>query len=336
MKHNNKLLFGAAIATVLSLGACTAKHEHEVGVANLPGEAVATVNGVKIVQLQVEDYINYRNTTGHPAVEPLEELINMELLRQAAIKAKLEQRDIVKAAVARASSDALANALVQAKLSEEISDAKLKIEYDKQVKEINDNKSDFEYNSSHILLEKRQQAEDIIEQLNKGGDFSKLAIENSVGPSAPNGGALGWAGSQTYVKEFAAALKELEVGKFTQQPVKTQFGYHVVKLLDKRAAQPVEIPEFEMIKSRLKQMVQQRDMIDFIGELRKNAKIDIADAVADAKQEADEQQQQLEKAVDELEEQAEREIEQASDEMDEQATQEIEQATDELEKAQQE
>lgn len=269
LKHT--LLMTAIAGSALSLSAC---NDAEQGRAKLSGETVATVNGVQIKKIQLDDYIEFRQKVGQPSVDPLEEVINMELLRQEAVKHNLHKDEAVRAAMARAASDALANALVQQKMEEDVKDEDLKAEYDKQITEYKATASPFEYESSHILVKTEEEAKDIIAKLKKGSDFAKLAKAKSTGPSGPKGGSLGWASSDTFVPPFAEALKTLEKGKFTETPVKTQFGYHVVKLNDKREAKQPELPSFEMVKNQLKKMKQQESMIQFMETLREEAKVE--------------------------------------------------------------
>jgi peptidyl-prolyl cis-trans isomerase C len=110
-----------------------------------------------------------------------------------------------------------------------------------------------EFNASHILVESENEALNILNLLKAGSDFSKLAQEKSTGPSGPNGGQLGWFGPGQMVPEFEAAVLVLEIGSISQ-PVKTQFGWHLVKLNDRRVKAP---PTFEEMKPELVQQLSQ-------------------------------------------------------------------------------
>ena len=110
-----------------------------------------------------------------------------------------------------------------------------------------------EFNASHILVESEKEALDILNSLKAGSDFSKLAQEKSTGPSGPNGGQLGWFGPGQMVPEFEAAVLVLEIGGISQ-PVKTQFGWHLVKLNDRRVK---ALPTFEEMKPELVQQLSQ-------------------------------------------------------------------------------
>ena len=110
-----------------------------------------------------------------------------------------------------------------------------------------------EFNASHILVESEKEALNILNSLKAGSDFSKLAQEKSTGPSGPNGGQLGWFGPGQMVPEFEAAVLVLEIGSISQ-PVKTQFGWHLVKLNDRRVK---ALPTFEEMKPELVQQLSQ-------------------------------------------------------------------------------
>jgi peptidyl-prolyl cis-trans isomerase C len=113
--------------------------------------------------------------------------------------------------------------------------------------------------------------------LKDGGDFAALAKEKSTGPSGPNGGDLGWFQAASMVPEFAAALKGMKKGESSQSPVKTQFGWHVIKLEDSRKK---EAPTFEASKDRLKTIVANKAVQDYLKSLRESAKIDIKEGAA--------------------------------------------------------
>ncbi len=156
---------------------------------------------------------------------------------------------------------------VNALIEENLTDEAIQAAYDAKY-------ADFEgadeFNASHILVETEDEAKDIKGQLDDGADFAELAKEHSTGPSGPNGGELGWFGSGQMVPEFEAAVISLEKGQVSE-PVKTQFGWHVVTLNDKRKS---EAPALEQVRAELAQTLQQ-DMIQAqIDELTQKAEID--------------------------------------------------------------
>jgi len=149
-----------------------------------------------------------------------------------------------------------------------VTDAEVKAEYDKFAA-ANAGK---EYRARHILVEKEDEAKSIIAQLKKGAKFDVIAKKQSKDPgSGANGGDLDWAASSNYVKEFADALTTLGKGKTTETPVKTQFGYHIIRLEDVRDAQ---LPKFDDVKPQIAQQLQQQKMSKFQEDLRAKAKVE--------------------------------------------------------------
>ena len=127
-----------------------------------------------------------------------------------------------------------------------------------------------EYNARHILVDKEDEAKAIIAKLKAGDKFEELAKQSKDPGSAANGGSLDWAPAANYVKPFGDALMTLKKGEFTETPVKTQFGYHVIKLEDVRDA---KVPPLEEVKPRIVQNLQQKQFLAFQEKLRKKAKI---------------------------------------------------------------
>jgi peptidyl-prolyl cis-trans isomerase C len=149
-----------------------------------------------------------------------------------------------------------------------VSDAEVQAEYDK----FKAQSSGTEYKARHILVEKEDDAKALIAQLKAGGNFAELAKKNSKDPgSAPNGGDLDFASPSSYVPEFSQALVALKKGEYTQTPVKTQFGYHIIMLEDTRAAQ---FPPLADVKPQIVQRLTQQKATAFRDELRAKAKTD--------------------------------------------------------------
>lgn len=147
-------------------------------------------------------------------------------------------------------------------------DDEARAEYDK----FKAGKGDKEFRARHILVETEDQAKDLIAQLNKGAKFDDLARKFSKDPgSAENGGDLDWANPDNYVPEFSKALAQLEKGKYTAEPVKSQFGFHIIQLEDVRSAQ---FPAFEEIKAQIVQHQNQVKLQKFRDDLKTKAKTD--------------------------------------------------------------
>jgi len=150
----------------------------------------------------------------------------------------------------------------------QISDTEAKAEYDK----IKAEQGGQEFHARHILVESEDEAKKLIAQIKAGGKFEDLAKKSSKDTgSAENGGDLDWAKASTYVPEFSAALQKLKPGEMTDTPVKTQFGYHIIKLEDVRAAQ---FPNFDDVKDKIKENMKGEKVREYQEKLRKSAKTD--------------------------------------------------------------
>ena len=149
-----------------------------------------------------------------------------------------------------------------------VSDADLKAEYDKAVA----SQGGKEYKARHILVEKEDEAKAIIAQLKKGGKFEDIAKKSSKDPgSGANGGDLDWAAPGNYVKEFSDAMVALQKGKMTETAVKSQFGYHIIRLDDTRDTQ---FPKFDEVKPQIAQQLQQQKLAKYQEDLRAKAKVE--------------------------------------------------------------
>jgi peptidyl-prolyl cis-trans isomerase C len=198
-----------------------------------------------------------------------EELINREVLVQAAMKRGLDKNADVAAQMDMARQAVLVRALFESEVkANPISDADLAKQYEEFKKSMGEN----EYKVRHILVDREDEAKAIIAELGKGGDFAKLAKEKSKDPgSKDNGGDLDWGPAARYVKPFADALMALKKGQTTTTPVKTDFGYHVIRLDD---ARPLKVPAFEELKEQFRQRAQQQQVQKLVMDLRSKAKVE--------------------------------------------------------------
>ncbi len=272
MKHHHYL--AALTAMLFALSACGkagAPDAADKSAANEP--AVATVNGKNLSAAAFDMYATSvaRKPLGELTVDQknqiLDQFIGIQLAADAAEKANLEKGKETAIQLSLMRTNILAEAQAKKYLDEHpVSDAEIKAEYDAQVTNLPK-----EYHASHILVENKVIADSIIRDLKKGVDFAKLAKEQSKDPSGKNGGDLGWFTPDTMVKPFADALVTLEKGKFTEEPVESKFGWHVILLQDTRTATP---PDFDQVKDRVKQFVQRKKWAAYVDELRKTAKIE--------------------------------------------------------------
>ena len=234
------------------------------------GKVLATVNGKAITEQDMQRYVR-NNQKGEAMDEQslLNEMISRELVYQDALKKGLDKDPGVQEQIENLRTNIiLGAALEQAVQSQPVGDDELKKLYDEQVAQYNVT----EYKARHILLKSKEDAEKVITELDMGGDFADLAKKRSTGPSAKQGGDLGWFAPQQMVPEFSQAVAGMEKGNYTKAPVQTQFGWHVIKLEDSRNAEP---PSFEQVKPKILQMVEQQRLGDYIKGLRDDAKVDV-------------------------------------------------------------
>lgn len=243
----------------------------EVNVAK--EDAVAIVNGTAISKATfktLEDEIAMRSHgQKFPKQQLLEELIQRELLVQDAQKKHLDQSPELKERMEMAERSLLSQADLQDYLkANPITDAEIKAEYDKEVAKM----SGTEYKARHILVKTEDEAKKLIAELTKGAKFEELAKKHSLDPSKDQGGDLGWFTEGQMVEPFSKAVAGLEKGKFTQVPVQTQFGWHVILREDSRAQTP---PAFEAVKEQLRPALQQQKVQAMLEGLRKQAKVEV-------------------------------------------------------------
>jgi peptidyl-prolyl cis-trans isomerase C len=237
-------------------------------------KSAVLVNGVSIPQARVDLRVKIATTQGQADTPELrkairEDMISLEVLAQEAKKKGLDKDPEVIQQTELAEQSVLVSAFAQdyAK-NHPISDDQLKQEYDKL--KVNLGKS--EYNVRHILVETEDEAKAIITQLGKKGKFDKIAKAKSKDAgSAEKGGSLGWAVPTNFVPPFANALLSLKKGTYTKEPVKSQFGWHIIKLDDVR---DLKVPSFEELKPQIQQRLQQQSIQEYIADLRSKAKIE--------------------------------------------------------------
>jgi len=233
------------------------------------------VNGVTIPQSRVE-VMNKELTAQGQADSPerqqavKEELVNREILAQAAVKRGLDKSSDVQAQVDMARQAVLVRALFDNEMKQHpITDAELQQQYEQFKSSMGTN----EYKVSHILVDSEADAKAIIDQLKKNpNDFGKIAKEKSKDPgSKDNNGDLDWGPAARYVKPFADAVQAQPKGQISQAPVKTDFGYHVIRVDDVR---PLKVPDFNDMKEQFRQRAQQQQIQKLVADLRSKAKIE--------------------------------------------------------------
>ncbi|ABD70116.1 PpiC-type peptidyl-prolyl cis-trans isomerase [Rhodoferax ferrireducens T118] len=258
-----KCLSAIAAAAILSTLAPTVSAQN-----------VAIVNGKAVPTARMDALAQQVARSGRPITPEMqgqlkEEVIAREIFMQEAKKQGLDTTEDFRTQMDLARQTLLIRELfANYQKTSPVTDADIKAEYDKFAAA----NSGKEYRARHILVEKEDQAKAIIAQLKKGGKFDEIAKKSSKDPgSGANGGDLDWANPSNYVPEFSQALIKLTKGQTTETPVKSQFGYHIIRLDDVRDAQ---LPKFDDVKPQIAQQLQQQKMTKYQEELRAKAKIE--------------------------------------------------------------
>ncbi len=239
----------------------------------MPQGPVLTINGIDISMPALLTYRDSRQ--GLPLPEDpqqaqnqiISELITTVLLSEEAKKLGVTDRTEVKDAIAMYRRIVLRDAALGELMKQQaVSDDELKAAYDKSFK---DSKS-VEYKARHILVKDEAKAKELIGKLDGGADFAELAKENSTGPTGKDGGDLGWFSPDMMVEPFRNALLAMDKGKYTKEPVKTQFGWHVIILEDSRDQEP---PTLESVKPQLEQQIKGEKLRALLAEMSKDVKV---------------------------------------------------------------
>jgi peptidyl-prolyl cis-trans isomerase C len=244
----------------------------------LAQNSLTKVNGKTIPQERVDFFVRNVVAQGRPDSPELramvrEELINRELLAQEAARRGIDKNPEVAIQLDMARQEILMTSLMRDVLKgSTISEEMVKKEYERLKGQLGGR----EYKARHILVQKEDEARDIIAQIKKGASFEKLAAEKSMDPgSKARGGELDWSTPASYVKPFGDALAKLKKGQMTETPVQSNFGWHVIRLDDERAT---KVPPYDQVKQNLQQQLTQQAQKQVydktLSDLRAKAKIE--------------------------------------------------------------
>jgi peptidyl-prolyl cis-trans isomerase C len=278
----------ASTISVFALSACDPAVNSPSAAQGKESPAAATVNGKAISQRTVDMLVEQSAASGRPDSPEtrkgiIDQLALQMLLAEEAVKKGLDKTPDVMEEIEVMKQAALASAFVQDYIENNpVSDEALKAEYDRIKASITGD----EYKASHILVEKEAEAKEIIAKLDKDpAAFAQLAKDRSQDTgSKGNGGDLGWFDLNRMVPEFSAAVSKLEKGKFTEAPVQSQFGYHIILLEDVR---PIEAPPLAEVTPQLTQQIQQQDLEKLLKDLQAGATIEVVGAPAAAAEPAE-------------------------------------------------
>lgn len=264
------------LASTVLLSGCFEDKPKPADTATLPAvtkeEAVASVNGTYISKKTLdtlEKEISERSQgQTFPKEQLLEELIQRELLIQQAMQKGLDKTPEILERLATVKNSLLSQAALQDYLkANPVTDEEIKAEYDSKMGNLGS-----EYKARHILVKTEDEAKKLIADLDKGEDFSALAKKHSIDPMGSEGGDLGWFTADRMVAPFSEAVIALENGKYTKQPVQTQFGWHVILREDSRALTP---PPLDAVKDQIRSMLQRQKAQTMMEGLRKTAQVEV-------------------------------------------------------------
>jgi peptidyl-prolyl cis-trans isomerase C len=266
MKEMKMKLKHSAITLALVVAASGAVWAQNLAIVN--GKPVPSSRVDQLLK-QFSSQMQGRPVTPDIQAQAKEAVISREVFMQEAQNLGLDGTEDYRAQMEIARQQLLINGLfADFQKKNPVSDADIKAEYDKFVAS-NGGK---EYRARHILVEKEAEATKLIADLKKGAKFEDLAKKNSKDPgSGTNGGDLDWAAPGSYVKEFSDAMVKLAKGKFTDTPVKSQFGFHIIRLDDMRETQ---LPPLDQVKPQIAQQLQQQKLQAYQKGLREKAKVE--------------------------------------------------------------
>jgi len=273
----------AALLFVLpAASGCSKNSSSEAPASSTSDPVIARVNGVDIKQSDLalaEEDVGADMQAASPEAKRehlISYLADIIMVTQAADKKNLADSPDFKRRLAFLRSKLLMGYELQQEAKTALTDEALKQTYDEAVKSMSGQE---EVHARHILVEGEDEAKAILEQLKGGADFAKLAKEKSKDPGAAEGGDLGYFTKDQMVPEFADVAFKMYPGQLSN-PVKTQFGWHVIKVEDKRIKQP---PEFEKVKDQIEAYLARKAQSDFITKLRQSAKVERFDNAAEPK-----------------------------------------------------
>ena len=262
-----KTLFSSLILLIALLPFASFAEQQE---AKEDNPVLVTVNGVTITAGEFQHFVSRlaQRTTAEDAIR---EMINIELINQAAKDDKLMQDPEMQMEIKRITAALIAQTYLQNHISSlEITDEQLQDRYESRYQQA---EQAAEYNANHILVKTEQEAKDVIKQLDEGGNFEELAKQLSTGPSGKNGGALGWFKKEDMVAPFSEATMQLEKGQYSKSAVQTQFGWHVIQLNDMRTSEP---PALDTVREDLRKAIASESIRDVLQKLYDDATIEFA------------------------------------------------------------
>lgn len=275
MSKNGKIFSAAIVALlVIGAGAWLLMGTTSNGVAaESDSTVVASVNGDEITRADVKAVAATLPQASQVSMEQIYPMLVEQIINDRLLQARVENSDIqndpeVEKRLAQVRDQIVRSIYVERYVEENITDERVKEEYQK-IKSENENVK--EVRARHILVETEEEAQQLITELEDGADFAALAKEHSTGPTGPNGGDLGYFTKDAMVPEFSEVAFATEKGTFSEEPVKTQFGWHVIYVEDIRNR---SVPEYAEMESVIRNQLNQDVVDELVQDLRQGATIE--------------------------------------------------------------
>jgi peptidyl-prolyl cis-trans isomerase C len=270
MNHSRILL----LAALVGLASCQPKSDSSLSSPADTSTAVATVNGTNISQNFFDQYIKAitgkvtSELTAEQRAQALDTLIRAQVVGQQAVKDGIDKVPETSALLQLTRLNVLQQAVAEKYLKDrKPTEQELRAEYETQLGAL----AKQEYHAKHILVATEPFALKVVERLQKGEKFEDVAKHESMDSSKDNGGDLGWFTPDKMVKPFSDAVLALKPGEYTHKPIQTQYGWHVIELVETRDLQP---PTYDSVRQRLEQVVQSKKVKAYTDDLMRNAKIE--------------------------------------------------------------
>jgi peptidyl-prolyl cis-trans isomerase C len=262
------------LAGLVSLASCQPKADSSLSTPADTSPTVATVNGTNISQNFYDQYIKAitgkvtSELTPEQRAQALDTLIRAQIVGQQAMKDGIDKVPETSALLELTRLNVLQQAVAEKYLKDrKPTEQELRAEYETQVGSL----AKQEYHAKHILVATEPFAQKVVERLQKGEKFEDVAKHESMDSSKDNGGDLGWFTPDKMVKPFSDAILSLKPGEYTHKPIQTQYGWHVIELVETR---DLQAPPFDNVRQRLEQVVQAKKVKAYTDDLMRNAKIE--------------------------------------------------------------
>ena len=279
MKSLPSFLTAAALSVTVLTASLPALSQERIAVATLDGEAIHLDEIIAVAETLPAEYQQQGIAALYPQL--VDEVVNARLAAVAGRASGIDKDEDIAAAIKAAADRVIADSYITRRVNEQLTNEAIQTAYDAYV---DDTASREQVTASHILVETEDEAKAVIAQLNDGADFAALAKEKSTGPSGPNGGELGSFGRGQMVPAFETAAFSMPGGSYSETPVQTQFGWHVIKVDDKGIE---DAPSLEDMRDQLVANLSRQSFSRIVEELRVGSSLEVRpleDVMAEARQ----------------------------------------------------